>query len=84
MGSERIASAAQRLAGQIDALSASLVRAGVPLRERAQLLELAAIAATHAVCLDEAGTRLGTETKREPARVTPIAEAPSLREAAAA
>jgi hypothetical protein len=74
---------AVRLTGQIDDLSRALAHAGVPLAERARLLELAALAAMQAVVLDASGA--GAEVEREePAPVTPIAEAPSLRETAAA
>jgi hypothetical protein len=71
---------AERLTAQIGDLSQSLARAGVALDQRARLLELAAVAAMQAVSL-EAGT--APLLPAEPAQVTPIAAAPSLREAAA-
>jgi hypothetical protein len=69
---------AARLAARIDELSRALSRAGVPLEERARLLENAALAAVRAVMLD---------AKREPAParpapVTPIESARSLRSVA--
>jgi hypothetical protein len=72
---------AVRLTGQIDDLAQALARAGVSLAERARLLELAALAAMQAVVLDAGGAEVERE---EAAPVTPIAEAPSLRETAAA
>jgi hypothetical protein len=63
---------ALRLTGQIDELSKALARAAVPLAERARLLEVAAVAAMQAVRLEAATT--------EPAAVTPLSAAPSLRE----
>jgi hypothetical protein len=70
---------AERLTAQIGDLSQSLARAGVGLDQRAQLLELAAVAALQAVSLEAATAPL----RAEQAQVTPIAAAPSLREAAA-
>jgi hypothetical protein len=70
---------AERLSGQIGDLSQSLARAGVALEERARLLELAALAAMQAVCLEASSVPV----RAEPAPVTPIAEAPSLRIVAA-
>ncbi len=75
----RIDIVAERLTGQIRELGHSLARAGVALEERARLLELAALAAIQAVCLEAA-----VAPEQPPAQVTPIVEAPSLREAAAA
>jgi hypothetical protein len=77
---DRTDGVAERLTTQIAGLSDSLLRAGVPLEERARLLELAAVAAMQAVTLEAAAA---PPLPAEPARVTPIAEAPSLREAAA-
>jgi hypothetical protein len=71
---------AERLTGQIADLSQSLTRAGVALAERARLLEIAAVAAMQAVCLEASSVPLRDHV----APVTPIVEAPSLREAAAA
>jgi hypothetical protein len=69
---------AARLAARIDELSRALSRAGVPLEERARLLENAALAAVQAVMLD---ARQVPEPAA-PAPVTPIEAAPSLRSVA--
>ena len=74
---DRTEATAGRLTAQIDDLAAALARAGVPLEERARLLELAALAAMQAVQLD-AGAVV-ERPRAEPAPVTPIAAAPSLR-----
>lgn len=73
---------ADRLTCQIDELSRSLSRAGVPLTERARLLELAALATMQAVTL-EASQASNPEPEAAPAPVTPLSAAPSLRAAAA-
>lgn len=71
---------AVRLTAQIDGLADALARARVPLSERAQLLELAALAALQAVTLDATHARASVG---EPASVTELSAAPSLRAAAA-
>lgn len=77
---------AVRLTSQIDELSQSLSRAGVPLAERARLLEIAALAAMQAVTLEASHATEPEDAAAEaaPAPVTPLSAAPSLRTAAAA
>jgi hypothetical protein len=72
---------AERLTGQIRELSQSLGRAGVSLEERSRLLELAALAAIQAVCLDASSVQAYEQPAPTP--VTKIADAPSLRDVAA-
>lgn len=76
---------ALRLTGQIDELSRALARAGVPLAERARLLERAALAAMQAVLLEHAHDRVAPPpaAERPAAVVTPLTAAPSIRSAAA-
>ena len=71
---------AVRLTARIDGLAQALAQAQVPLAERARLLELAALAALEAVTLE--ASRVPEDA--EPAPVTPLTAAPSLRAAAAA
>lgn len=76
MTADRSDIVAVRLTSQIDDLSRSLSRAGVPLAERARLLELAALAAIEAVTLEASHAA-------PPTPVTPLSAAPSLRAAVA-
>jgi hypothetical protein len=71
---------AVRLTAKIGDLAEALARAQVPLLERSRLLELAALAALQAVTLDSLD---GSGSAVEPAPVTRLSAAPSLRAAAA-
>lgn len=68
---------AHRLSGHIDELARALAQARAPEPEAARLLELAALAAMHAVTLAE----LGADEPEEPA---PRVEAPPVQLRAAA
>jgi hypothetical protein len=81
VSADRAERLAARLTGQIDELGRSLERAGVPLAERARLLEAAAVAAMRAVTLEATSGR-SSEEPAEPAPVTPIASARRFSEVA--